>query len=231
MCSLAGHALVACPPDCKLPLQVMLITGTVVVFCASALSGHLADRGMPLLWGFAAMVAVGTGVVFAAQAVFALNILAATWVMQVGGSESGGDQRPGASGWGWAWQQSAVACLCSLAGGIPPWPPSDRRSHGVTFLQMAVFVFQGLTMPLMPASAMRLYPATARARCALPLPLPWPAWGLGGAACGAWCMSAVFFSHATDLAPIPCPCCCTAALWRRAAAQCAAPSPQHAIFQ
>jgi hypothetical protein len=61
----------------------MLISCMVFNFITAPLSGHLADRGMPLLWGIAVVAALGTGLAFVSQTVFALNILAASWVMQV----------------------------------------------------------------------------------------------------------------------------------------------------
>ena len=62
----------------------MVITGIVIsITSAMPLAGTLADRGMPLLYGFAGMVVLATGLVFAAQTVFALGNVAASWVMQV----------------------------------------------------------------------------------------------------------------------------------------------------
>jgi hypothetical protein len=63
----------------------MVITGVAAAMLAMPVTGYLADRGMPLLWMTAGLAVVGTGAVFGAQAVFALDILAASWVMQVGG--------------------------------------------------------------------------------------------------------------------------------------------------
>jgi len=91
-------------------MQGMVVTGLMVnVLCGLPLSGWAADRGMPLLWMAAGSAAVGSGLVFAAQAVFALDpfSLAASWVMQVGARGSARPQRGVEEGLGargaWSW--------------------------------------------------------------------------------------------------------------------------------
>jgi hypothetical protein len=148
----------------------MLITCVTLAFAVSPLVGHLADRGMPLLWSIAVLTAVGMGTVFAAQAVFSLKVLAATWVMQVGGAEPGTAWRQGscASCGVRAWLDSrAVATTTQLRASLmcgPPTPASDScLLLGARALQVVVTSFIGLILPLAAASGTRLYPAIARA--------------------------------------------------------------------
>ena len=61
----------------------MVITGIAAAVSAMPVAGILADRGVPLLPTFGGLAVLTTGLVFAAQAVYGLNNLAASWVMQV----------------------------------------------------------------------------------------------------------------------------------------------------
>ena len=112
-------------------LQGMLITGILALTTANILAGLAADHGMPMLWATACMVVVETGLVFGAQAVFALNSLAASWVMQVGthGGQAG-SPRPGPAPAGcWTGTRAAARQPCA-AKASPLAPPGAAAEDG-----------------------------------------------------------------------------------------------------